>query len=67
MAAAEIFRILVTGKGGHGASPHLAVDPVLAASQIVVGLQSIVSRNVSPLQTAVVTVADDPRRRGLST
>jgi amidohydrolase len=57
MAAAETFRILVTGKGGHGAAPHLAVDPVLAASQIVVGLQSIVARNVSPLKTAVVTVA----------
>jgi amidohydrolase len=57
MAAAETFRILVTGKGGHGAAPHLAIDPVLAASQIVVGLQSIVARNVSPLKTAVVTVA----------
>jgi amidohydrolase len=57
MAAAETFRIVVTGKGGHGAAPHLAVDPVLAASQIVVGLQSIVARNVSPLKTAVVTVA----------
>lgn len=57
MAAAETFRIVVTGKGGHGAAPHLAVDPVLAASQIVVGLQSIVARNVAPLKTAVVTVA----------
>jgi amidohydrolase len=56
MAAAETFKIVVTGKGGHGAAPHLAVDPVLAASQIVVGLQSIVARNVSPLKTAVVTV-----------
>ncbi len=57
MAAAETFHIVVTGKGGHGAAPHLAVDPVLAAAQIVVGLQSIVARNVSPLKTAVVTVA----------
>lgn len=57
MAAAETFKIVVTGKGGHGAAPHLAVDPVLAASQIVVALQSIVSRNVPPLETAVVTVA----------
>ncbi len=57
MAAAEIFRIRITGKGGHGAAPHLAVDPVLAASQVVVALQSIVSRNVPPLETAVVTVA----------
>ncbi|OGO38289.1 MAG: hypothetical protein A2W35_18685 [Chloroflexi bacterium RBG_16_57_11] len=56
MAAGESVRIVVIGKGGHGAMPHLAVDPLLAASQIVVGLQSIVARNVSPLKTAVVTI-----------
>jgi amidohydrolase len=56
MAGAEIFKIKVRGKGGHGAVPHLAVDPVLAAAQIVSSLQSIVSRNVAPLQTAVVSV-----------
>jgi len=56
MSAAEIFKIRLTGKGGHGAAPHLAVDPVLAAAQIVTGLQSIVARNVAPLHTAVVSV-----------
>jgi amidohydrolase len=56
MAAAEIFKVLITGKGGHGAVPHLAVDPVLAASQIVTALQSIPARNVSPLQSAVISV-----------
>jgi len=56
MAAAEIFKIRITGKGGHGAVPHLAIDPVLAASQIVTALQSIPSRNVSPLQSAVISV-----------
>lgn len=56
MAGAEIFKIVVRGKGGHGAVPQLAVDPVLAAAQIVSSLQSIVARNVSPLQTAVVSV-----------
>ncbi len=56
MAAAEIFRIRLTGKGGHGAVPDLTVDPIVAASSIVTGLQSIVSRNVSPLKTAVVSV-----------
>ena len=56
MAGAEIFKIKVIGKGGHGAAPHLAVDPVLAAAQIVTALQGIVSRNVPPLQTAVVSV-----------
>ncbi len=56
MAGAEIFKIKVTGKGGHGAVPHLAVDPILAAAQIVSALQGIVARNVAPLQTAVVSV-----------
>jgi amidohydrolase len=56
MAGAEIFTIKVQGKGGHGAVPHLAVDPILAAAQIVSALQGIVARNVAPLQTAVVSV-----------
>ena len=56
MAGAEEFKITVTGRGGHGAIPHGAVDPLLAASQIVTALQSITSRNVAPLQAAVVSV-----------
>jgi amidohydrolase len=56
MAGAEEFKIMVAGKGGHGAIPHLTVDPVLAASQIVSALQSITSRNIAPLQAAVVSV-----------
>jgi amidohydrolase len=56
MSAAETFKVRLTGKGGHGAAPHLVVDPVLAAAQVVTGLQSIVSRNVAPLKTAVVSV-----------
>lgn len=56
MAGAEEFEITVTGKGGHGAIPHQTVDPVLAACQIVTALQSITSRNVAPLQAAVVSV-----------
>lgn len=55
MAAADIFTIDVTGRGGHGARPQSAVDSVLVASQIVVSAQSIVSRNVNPLQGAVVS------------
>jgi amidohydrolase len=57
MAAAETFRVVLTGKGGHGAAPHQTIDPVLAAAHLVTALQSIVSRNVAPLDTAVVTVA----------
>lgn len=56
MAGAEIFSVKITGKGGHGAVPHTAVDPIVAAANIVNALQSIVSRNVAPLETAVVSV-----------
>ncbi len=56
MAGADIFEVQIEGKGGHGALPHEAVDPLLAAAQITAGLQSIVARNVSPLDSAVVSV-----------
>ena len=56
MAGAHTFRVRVIGKGGHGAIPQLSIDPVVAAAQIITALQSIVSRNVSPLESAVVTV-----------
>ena len=56
MAGAEIFKIKVKGKGGHGAAPHLANDPILAASHIVTALQSISSRNIPPLKSSVVSV-----------
>lgn len=56
MAAAEKWACTVRGKGGHGALPHQTVDPVVATAQIVTGLQTVVSRNVNPLETAVVTV-----------
>lgn len=56
MAAADLFRITVQGKGGHGAYPHLTVDPLVTGSQLVVNLQQIVSRKVDPQNAAVVTV-----------
>jgi len=56
MAASETFRVRVTGKGGHGAAPHYSIDPILAAAQVINALQSIVSRNVPPLESAVVTI-----------
>ena len=56
MAASETFRVRVTGKGGHGAAPHYSIDPILAAAQVINALQSIVSRNVPPLEPAVVTI-----------
>lgn len=56
MAGAELFSISIVGKGGHGASPHLTIDPIVASSQLVSALQTITARNVAPLDTAVVSV-----------
>jgi amidohydrolase len=56
MASAAQFDLSIRGRGGHGAIPHETVDPVLVGSQVVVALQSLVSRNVSPLDAAVVSV-----------
>ena len=56
MAASSIFTLTVRGKGGHGAAPHRSVDPILATAHIVAALQSIVSRNIDPLDSVVVTV-----------
>src|SRR6266446_6170974 len=56
MAAADSFRIVVKGTPAHGARPELAVDPIVVASQAVMALQTIRSRNVRPLDPAVVTV-----------
>jgi amidohydrolase len=56
MAGGDIFDVRIEGKGGHGALPMAAVDPIVAAAQIISALQSIVSRNISPLDTAVVSV-----------
>lgn len=55
MAAADGYTITIHGKGGHGAYPHGCVDPVAIGAQIVVALQSIVSRNVDPMDAAVVS------------
>jgi hippurate hydrolase len=55
-AAVDIVEVSVRGVGGHGAIPHKAVDPIVAASGIVLALQSIVARNIDPLEAAVVTV-----------
>ena len=56
MAGGAYFDIAVTGRGAHGARPESGIDPVVAASHIAIALQTIVSRNVRPLDTAVVSV-----------
>jgi amidohydrolase len=56
MAAVDRLRIVIHGRGGHGGTPHRSADPVVAAAQVVTGLQTVVSRETSPLQSAVVTI-----------
>ena len=56
LTGGSIFKLTITGHGGHAAFPHETADPVLCAAQLIVALQSVVSRNVDPLDTAVLTV-----------
>lgn len=58
MAAVECFRCTILGKGGHGAMPHQTIDSIVVASQVVNALQTIVARNVEPLESTVVTVGE---------
>ncbi|MEL6113073.1 MAG: amidohydrolase [Pseudomonadota bacterium] len=55
-SSADSVDIIVHGVGAHGASPHKGIDPVLVGAQIVVGLQSVVSRTIAPLEAGVITV-----------
>ena len=56
MASSDDVTVVLTGVGGHGAMPHRAADPIVAGASIVLGLQTIVSRNVDPQQAAIITV-----------
>lgn len=56
MAASDTVKITVRGKGSHAARPHLSVDPVVVSASLVMALQTVVARNVDPMETAVVTV-----------
>ncbi len=56
MAATAEFTIRVTGRGGHAAMPHQSIDPIVAASQIVLALQTIAARTIDPLEAVVVSV-----------
>jgi hippurate hydrolase len=58
MAAADAFEITVRGTGGHGAMPHLSADAIAMAAQIVTALQTVVSREVDPVEPAVLTVGE---------
>lgn len=56
MAGSSLFTIRLTGRGGHGAQPHMTLDPVVCAAQVITALQTIASRNVDPQDTVVVSV-----------
>jgi amidohydrolase len=56
MAASDEFKIIIEGKGGHAALPQNAIDPVVVAAQVILALQTIVSRNVDPMRQAVLSV-----------
>jgi amidohydrolase len=56
MAATDEVQITVRGRGGHGAMPHLAVDPVVAAAHVITALQTIASRNINPIDSVVVSI-----------
>ncbi|MBF0590270.1 MAG: amidohydrolase [Magnetococcales bacterium] len=56
MAAVDIFNITINGQGGHGAMPHLAVDPMMPAIQAISAFQKIISRQLSPLDSGVISV-----------
>jgi amidohydrolase len=56
MAAVDRLRIVIHGRGGHGGKPHRAADPIVAAAQVVMALQTIVAREVAPVEPAVVTI-----------
>ena len=56
MAASDHFKVVIKGKQAHGASPELSIDPIVMASQVVLALQTIRSRNLSPFEPSVVTV-----------
>ena len=56
LAASDAIDITITGKGGHAAAPHLAIDVVLIAAEIITGLQSVVSRSINPTDAAVISI-----------
>jgi amidohydrolase len=56
MASADAFDVVVRGRGGHGAYPHLSVDPVTAAAHILIGMQHLVAKEIAAQETAVLTV-----------
>lgn len=55
MASCDAWEAVITGKGGHGSAPHRAIDPTVAASRVIASLQTVVGREIDPLETAVIS------------
>ena len=64
MASSDAFDVTIRGVGGHGAHPHLAVDAIVGAAQFVNQVQTIVSREIAPISSAVLTIGKMQRRHG---
>ena len=58
MASADVLIVRITGRGGHASAPHLAVDPIAVAAEIIVALQTMITRRIDPFDPAVVTIAN---------
>jgi hippurate hydrolase len=58
MASTDAINILIEGRGGHAARPHISIDSVLVGAQLITSLQSIVSRSVDPLESAVISICE---------
>jgi amidohydrolase len=56
MAGIDVFDVVIRGRGGHGGHPHEAIDPIVTTAQVISALQSVVSRNVDPLKSAVISL-----------
>ena len=56
MASPDIFELEIIGKGGHGANPHLAIDPIVVSAYVITTLQSIISRRINPLESVVLSI-----------
>lgn len=56
MASADTVKVTINGQGGHGATPHKTIDPIVVCASIVTAIQSIIARNIDPLESAVISV-----------
>ena len=56
MASSDDFEITITGKGGHGANPQETIDPTIVAAHLILGIQSIISRQINPIDAGVISI-----------